>query len=64
MLNSLKLIEKKISEDYHLIYPIESGVEKIEFECYNSPHTDIEFEELKQNCIQVLKENKKIINGK
>lgn len=35
-------------DDYHFIPMRDSSVDRAEFECYNSPHTEIEFEELKK----------------
>jgi sialic acid synthase SpsE len=41
--------------DYHVLSLIDNSVNKVEFECYNSPHTEIEFEELKQTVLKTFK---------
>jgi hypothetical protein len=41
--------------DYHVLSLIDNSVNKVEFECYNSPHTEIEFEELKQTVLKTSK---------
>ena len=49
---------KQIGEqlpDYHVLSLIDSLVERIEFECYNAPHTEIEFEELKKRVLDMIK---------
>jgi len=43
----------QISKDYHILSYIGLGEE--EFQCFNSPHTDIQFEELKETIINMLK---------
>jgi hypothetical protein len=48
---------KQIGEqlpDYHVLSLIDSLAERVEFECYNSPHTEIEFEELKSMVGKML----------
>jgi hypothetical protein len=40
--------------DYHVLSLIDSLAERVEFECYNSPHTEIEFEELKNNVMDMV----------
>jgi hypothetical protein len=37
----------KLLYDYHVLAIVCDSSEETEFECYNSPHTEIEFEELK-----------------
>jgi hypothetical protein len=54
-----KLIEQYFSienklYDYHVLALIDSSVEKITFECYNSPHTEKEFNELKTELLKTL----------
>ena len=46
-------IENKLY-DYHVLALIDSSVEKITFECYNSPHTEKEFNELKTELLKTL----------
>jgi|LakMenE18May11ns_1017448.scaffolds.fasta_scaffold9665596_2 hypothetical protein len=40
--------------DYHVLAMIDSSVDRVEFECYNSEHTDIEFEQLKEQCLKTI----------
>ena len=40
--------------DYHVLSLIDSSVEKVEFECFNAPHTEIEFNNLKQMVMETL----------
>lgn len=47
-------IGKQLS-DYHVLSLIDGKSERVEFECYNSPHTDIEFEEIKKMVLEKLK---------
>jgi hypothetical protein len=49
---------EQISEqlsDYHVLSLIDGESERVEFECYNSPHTEIEFEEIKKMVMETLK---------
>ena len=46
-------LENKL-HDYHVLGIIDSSVDKVEFECYNSPHTEIEFEQLKNKVYEIL----------
>jgi len=46
-------LENKL-HDYHVLGIIDSSVDKVEFECYNSPHTEIEFEQLKNKVYEML----------
>jgi len=41
--------------DYHVLALLDTSVRKVEFECYNSPHTEIEFEQLKNQILDTLK---------
>jgi hypothetical protein len=45
-----------IDKDYHVLIVVDNftGNNNIKFECYNSPHTEIEFEELKEKILQVI----------
>jgi len=44
--------------DYHVLSLIDGKSERVEFECYNSPHTDIEFEDLKKMVLEIVKLSK------
>jgi hypothetical protein len=57
--NEDKFLElyKQISEQlvgYHVLSLLDSSIQRVEFECYNAPHTDIEFEELKRIVVDML----------
>ena len=39
--------------DYNVLSLIDSTVDRVEFECYNAPHTEIEFEELKKKVLEI-----------
>lgn len=50
-----KRVEEKLS-DYHVLFTLETGIEKVEFECFNSsqvPETTIE--ELKSMVLESFK---------
>jgi hypothetical protein len=40
--------------DYNVLSLIDSTVDRVEFECYNAPHTEIEFEELKKKVLEII----------
>ncbi len=44
--------------DYHVLSLIDGKSERVEFECYNSPHTDIEYEDLKKMVLEIVKLSK------
>jgi len=48
-----QMLEKAFT-DYHILTLVENCSEKVEFECYNSPHTEIEFEELKNEVMEMV----------
>lgn len=50
----IQKIEQKL-QDYHTLAVIENSINEIKFECYNAPHTDIEFEELKNMVLKTIK---------
>ena len=52
--NINKKLERKI-DDYHILPVIDNYTKQIKFECFNSPHTEIEFEELKQRVLELIK---------
>ena len=41
--------------DYHVLAMMDNFVESVTFECFNAPHTEIEFEELKHHVLELLK---------
>jgi hypothetical protein len=41
-------------QDYHVLSLIDSSVERVEFECYSSPHTELEFEKLKERVMDII----------
>jgi len=51
-------LQKKMM-DYHVIGLRDNSVSRVEFECYNSPHSEIEFSELRELVLECLKEAKK-----
>ena len=52
-----RLNRKTIAEDYHILVLVDefTGGET-KFECYNAPHTEMEFEELKRRVLELLKD--------
>ena len=52
--NINKKLERKI-DDYHVLPVIDNYAKQIKFECFNSPHTEIEFEELKSRVLELIK---------
>ena len=42
--------------DYHVLSLVDSKVERVEFECFNAPHTEMEFEELKRRVLDLIKQ--------
>ena len=54
-LKTYKEIGEQLS-DYHVLCPMDSSVERVEFECYNAINaTDIEIEKLKQRVLEKIK---------
>ena len=51
-------LQKKMM-DYHVIGLRDNSVSRVEFECYNSPHSEIEFSELRELVLESLREAKK-----
>ena len=50
-----KLIDKRgIRNDYH-VFIIKDLIETVSFECFNAPHTEIEFKELQERILTLLK---------
>jgi sugar-specific transcriptional regulator TrmB len=48
-----KQIGEQLS-DYHVLSLIDSMVARVEFECFNAPHTEMEFEELKRRVLEIV----------
>jgi hypothetical protein len=46
-----------LSQDYHILsfIGLNGAQDDVLFECYNSPHTDIEFNELKEMILSNIK---------
>jgi hypothetical protein len=42
-------------DDYHVLPVIDSYTSEIKFECFNAPHTEMEFEELKRRVLELMK---------
>jgi hypothetical protein len=49
------LIGKKLS-DYHVLPVFDIHTSEIKFECFNAPHTEMEFEELKRRVLELIKQ--------
>ena len=47
-------VEDKL-KDYHVLPVIDPKTSEIKFECFNAPHTEIEFEELKRCVLELIK---------
>jgi hypothetical protein len=41
--------------DYHVLALKDSLVQNVTFECFNAPHTEMEFEELKRRVLELMK---------
>ena len=53
---STLMTNKGIELDYHILIIHDfSNNEGIKFECFNAPHTDIEFNELKDRVLSLIK---------
>jgi hypothetical protein len=52
-----ELQRTRIVEDYHILVVVDefTGGET-KFECYNAPHTEMEFEELQRRVLELLKD--------
>ena len=46
-------LDDKIT-DYHVLVVLDVATEKIEFELFNSPHTEVEFEDLKKIVLEKI----------
>lgn len=52
-----ELHRSSIADDYHtLVIADEFTGEQTKFECYNAPHTEMEFEELQHRVLELLKD--------
>ena len=47
-------ISKQLN-DYHVLALKDSFVQNVTFECFNAPHTEMEFEELKHRVLELMK---------
>lgn len=47
-------LQKKM-DDYHVVGLRDNSVDRIEFECYNSPHTEIEFNNLREILLNAVR---------
>ena len=54
LLKQVTEVQRYIEQDYYFLPILESGLERVRFECYNSPHTEIEFKELKEKVLSIL----------
>ena len=53
------LARNGVEDDYHvLVIKDEFTGGEIKFECYSSPHTEMEFKELQERVIALLNQNK------
>jgi hypothetical protein len=53
----VKTTVKEHLHDYHVLPVVDRTIDSIQFECFNSPHTEIEFEELKENVLNLINKN-------
>jgi len=52
------LAKQGLYEEYHcLVVKDQFRVGEIKFECYNAPHTEMEFKELQNRVISLLSQN-------
>ncbi len=42
--------------DYHVLPVFDIHTSEIKFECFNAPHTEMEFEELKRRVLELIKQ--------
>lgn len=54
---SYQLKSSSIAEDYHILVMADAFTGgQTKFECFNAPHTEMEFEELKRRVLELLKD--------
>ena len=53
VLKQIRSIEHKYA-DYHILPVLDPFASEIKFECFNTPHTEIEFEELKRRVLEII----------
>jgi hypothetical protein len=53
-MENYKAVSKKLN-DYHVLVMKDSFIENVTFECFNAPHTEMEFEELKRRVLELMK---------
>lgn len=52
-----ELQRSSIAEDYHILVIADAFTGgETKFECYNAPHTEMEFEELQRRVLELLKD--------
>lgn len=52
-LKNYEAISKRL-DDYHVLAMKDSFVQEVTFECFNAPHTEMEFQELKKRVLDIL----------
>ena len=53
------MAKQGLYQDYHYLIIKDKFTEsEIKFECYNAPHTEIEFKELQERVLTLLNQNK------
>ena len=53
-MENYKAVSKQLN-DYHVLVMKDSFIENVTFECFNAPHTEMEFEELKRRVLELIK---------
>jgi hypothetical protein len=51
---AFRQVSESLESDYHILALIDGSVNRTEFECYNAPHTELEFEELKKSVLETI----------
>jgi hypothetical protein len=54
VIEQIMKVAKKL-DDYHVLPVIDSYTSEIKFECFNAPHTEMEFKELKRRVLELMK---------
>ena len=53
VLNQVRNAERKF-KDYHVLPVFDPFTSEIKFECFNAPHTEMEFKELKRRVLEII----------
>ena len=53
-MENYKAVSKQL-HDYHVLVMKDSFIQNVTFECFNAPHTEMEFEELKRRVLELMK---------